>query len=232
MRAYVINLTSRTDRWDACTTQWTFKSIPLHRIEAVESSSIPKEETEFLPTQVVANWQSQCRTFREFLSTSESHALVLEDDFMLGGIELTKYVNYFQSGNFDFLQLGYLNNSLGDRFNVFAVNMRDLILKLLNRVAKRFSKMRGLLQKLLVSEQSHIPFSIVMNDPRAGSHAYLISREFAENMLLINKPTFLATDGLFIAIGNLRFLKMGRLRKNLVKQSDSPSSITSRFIER
>jgi len=230
MQAYVINLSVRTDRWDSVLSQWRFETIPLNRVEAIDSDSIPRTQTVFLPAPVVANWRSQCQAYREFLSTNDSHALILEDDFLLRRINLSSVIKQFQSQNFDFLQLGYLNNSYSDYFYVWISNLRDLSLKILNRTTASNFFLRQPSKKLLVSEQAQVPFSIVLNDARAGAHAYLISRKFAEFMLTINEPTFLATDGLFIAIANLRFLKMGRLRSNWVRQSDSPSSITSRFI--
>ena len=230
MQAYVINLNVRTDRWDSVLSQWRFQTIPLNRIEAIDSNSISRAEASFLPPPVVANWRSQCLAYREFLSTNDSHALILEDDFMLGKIKLSLAIMEFQSQNFDFLQLGYLYNSYSDYFNIWISNFRDLNLKILNRTSAGNPFLRESSKKMLVSEQAQVPFSVVLNDARAGSHAYLISRKFAEFMLTINEPTFLATDGLFIAIANLRFLKMGRLRSNSVKQSNSPSSITSRFI--
>lgn len=231
MKAYVINLNARTDRWESVLSQWTFREIPLIRIEGIDSKSIPSTQNEFLPSAVVANWQSQCRAYSEFLSTSDSHALILEDDFLLGKLNLNLVTGQRDFEDFDFLQLGYLNNSNSDIFNVKIVNVRDLALKVLSWATSKYLKQSKVTQKLLLSEQYGIPFSIVLNDARAGSHAYLISRKFAEAMLKINIPTFLATDGLFISIANLRFLKMGRLRKNSIKQSNSPSSITSRFIQ-
>lgn len=231
MQAYVINLNARTDRWGSVQRQWEKQDIPLTRIEAIESNSISLDKRIFLPAPVVANWHSQKLVFSEFLATSESFALVFEDDFLIRNTNLQKIAMKFEAHEFDFLQLGFLRNSYLDYLNVLITNLRDLFLKLLNRASNNFGVLRSFSRRLLVAEQTRVPFSIVLNDARAGSHAYLISRKFAETMLSVNEPAFLATDGLFIAIANLRFLKMGRMRSNLIRQSNSPSSITSRFIE-
>jgi len=228
MKAYVINLKSRTDRWESVTKQWANRPEVLVRIDAVNSDSISNAQTHFLPNPVVANWLSQCKAFKEFLSTDDQYALILEDDFLLSRIDLGDCLDLVKVGRLDFLQLGYLYNSYSDFLFIKITNFRDLILKLLNRCSKDF-KMR-FSNRLLVKEQSGVDFRIVLNSAGAGSHAYIISRKFAEEMLQINDPVFLAADGLFIAIANLRFLKMGRLRVNKVRQSNSPSSITKRFV--
>ena len=228
MKAYVINLESRTDRWESVGKQWADRPEVLVRIDAVNSISISSAQTQFLPNPVVANWLSQCKAFREFLRTDDQYALILEDDFLLSKIELGNCLDLVKVGRLDFLQLGYLYNSYSDFLFIKITNFRDLILKLINRGSKHF-RMR-FSNRLLVREQSDVNFRIVLNSAGAGSHAYIISRKFAEEMLQINDPVFLAADGLFIAIANLRFLKMGRLRVNRVKQSNSPSSITKRFV--
>lgn len=230
MQAYVINLSARTDRWEAVLSQWNLDPLPLNRIEAVASQSIPLSETFFLPAPVVANWMSQCKTYRKFLTSTDSHALILEDDFLIGSTDLNKIRDICMTHEFDFLQLGYLRNSILDVFNVRFTNIRDVILKFINSASRKGLLPKFLNNKLLVLEQIGIPYSVVLNDARAGSHAYIISRKFAEKMLTLNQPTFLPTDALFMAISNLRFLRMGRLRKNRIRQSNSPSSITSRFI--
>jgi GR25 family glycosyltransferase involved in LPS biosynthesis len=228
MKAYVINLHDRVDRWHSVTNQWNSKTHVLVRVDAVKSSDIPTSLTDFLPTPVVANWESQCKAFREFLSTDDQYALILEDDFLLNNANISRMLKLTDDAGLDFLQLGYLYNSTIDFLLIKAINFRDLLLKSLSKISLKFKS--GLSQRLLLKEQEVVSFKIVMNHAGAGSHAYIISRKFAEEMLKINHPTFLAADGLFIAISGLRFLKMGRLRKNLVKQSNSPSSITERFI--
>ena len=228
MKAYVINLGSRSDRWESVSKQWTGRTEVLVRIDAVNSTSISSSQTHFLPDPVVANWFSQCKAFREFLSTNDQYALILEDDFLLSKVDLGECLDLVKVGHLDFLQLGYLYNSYSELLCIKLTNLRDFILKVLNRGLKNFKSKFS--NRLLVREQTDINFKIVLNNAGAGSHAYIISRKFAEEMLKINDPVFLAADGLFIAIADLRFLKMGRLRANRVRQSKSPSSITKRFV--
>jgi GR25 family glycosyltransferase involved in LPS biosynthesis len=194
----------------------------------VHSNSILESDSKYLPPQVVANWRSQCKVFSEFLISTDPYALVLEDDFIIGDLDLKLCLLKMQNSNLDFLQLGYLYNSPLDFFWIKSINIRDALLKSLSylsiKMKSRFST------KLLLQEQRQLNFSVVLNHAGAGSHAYIVSRKFAEEMLVINNPVFLAADGLYIAISNLRFLKMGRLRRNKVKQSNSPSSITKRFV--
>jgi GR25 family glycosyltransferase involved in LPS biosynthesis len=228
MKAYVINLDIRADRWDSVVKQWENRNEALIRVSAVESNSISESQSKYLPPQVVANWMSQRKVFSDFLSTNDSYAIILEDDFVLGDTDLNRYFEIMKNSKLDFLQLGYLYNSLLDFIWIKAINLRDVLLKSLSFFAFKLDS--PLSAKLLLKEQKQVNFQIVLNHAGAGSHAYIVSRKFAEEMLVINTPVFLAADGLFIAISNLRFLKMGRLRSNRVKQSNSPSSITKRFV--
>lgn len=228
MKAYVINLRNRVDRWQAVSNQWGARSQTLIRVDAVNSADVLPSQTEFLPTPVVANWMSQCKVYREFLDSNDQYALVLEDDCILGDADLTLLQNLAEACDLDFLQLGYLYNSSIDYFMIKATNLRDFSLKILSGISSKLKSKYS--QRLLLKEQEDIKFSIVLNHAGAGSHAYIVSRKFAEEMLKLNSPMFLATDGLFIAIAGLRFLRMGRLRRNLIKQSNSPSSITKRFV--
>jgi GR25 family glycosyltransferase involved in LPS biosynthesis len=228
MKAYVINLDTRADRWDSVVKQWENRTETLIRVSAVESSSILESHSKYLPPQVVANWKSQCKVFSEFLSSKDLYALVLEDDFILGDTDLNGCLEVMQNSKLDFLQLGYLYNSPLDFIWIKAINLQDVLLKFLSFFA--FKLASPLSSRILLKEQKQVDFGIVLNHAGAGSHAYIVSRKFAEEMLVINTPVFLAADGLFIAISNLRFLKMGRLRRNRVKQSNSPSSITKRFV--
>jgi GR25 family glycosyltransferase involved in LPS biosynthesis len=228
MKAYVINLKSRSDRWKSVTDQWSTQKLSLIRIDAVDANSISCDLTHFLPNPVVANWLSQREAFKAFLQSEDHFALILEDDFVLKYVDLDECLDLVKRGSLDFLQLGYLYNSYTDFLLIKMANLRDFTLKILNKVLINFSG--SFANKLLIREQSNLSFKVVLNHAGSGSHAYIISRKFAEEMLQINTPVFLAADGLFISIANLRFLRMGRLRANRVRQSNSPSSITKRFV--
>lgn len=232
MNAYVINLKDRTDRWGSVVAQRHRIPFTLIRVEAVNSGTIESSHNSLLPPPVIANWKSQCLVYESFLESDDEYAFVFEDDFVLRKVKLEKCLNLVKSCNMDFLQLGYLNNSVDDLINAKISNFKDLLFKALLLIFKLpfVPSSKFFASKLLIREQEKIHYSIVLNEVRAGTHAYIVSRRFAETMLSINKPIFLAADGLFIAIAGLRFLKMGRLRRNMVRQSASPSSITSRFI--
>jgi GR25 family glycosyltransferase involved in LPS biosynthesis len=131
MKAYVINLESRTDRWESVVKQWANRPEVLVRIDAVNSISISSAQTQFLPEPVVANWFSQCKAFREFLSTDDQYALIFEDDFLLSKVDLADCLDLIKVGRLDFLQLGYLYNSYSEFLFIKITNFRDLTLKLL-----------------------------------------------------------------------------------------------------
>jgi GR25 family glycosyltransferase involved in LPS biosynthesis len=225
MKAYVINLDSRPDRWSSVLRQWESQNIELIRMGAIDATQVTDQEAKYLSKPVVANWLSQCQVYREFLGSEDDFALILEDDFLIDHADFAKYLKLTKKCNFDFLQLGYLLNSRRDFLDVKFSNLCDLLLKVLNKFSTRISMDSNFFRKKLITEQTGIDFKIVLRDARAGSHAYIISRKFATAMLELNSPVFIATDGLFMAIASLRYLRMGRLRKNVIRQSDSPSSI-------
>jgi GR25 family glycosyltransferase involved in LPS biosynthesis len=224
MDAFIINLKQRTDRWDDCMKQKALLNANLIRVEAISSMSSHVEMEEFAAPGVAATWKSHQKAMKEFLGTEQSFALILEDDFVVRKKLSEEIYVFMERKNYDFLQLGYLTPHYLDFIAVKIWNLQDLVLKIFAKIHK--NKFFG---KHLIYEQQGIPYSIVLNDIRAGGHAYIISRRFAEACQQMNNPVFLSTDGMFMALGVSRNFKTGRLRRSMFKQSNSPSSVLKRF---
>lgn len=231
MKAYVINLEARTDRWRDAEKQAHFFPKGLTRVLAIEASSIPASEMIYLPSGVVATWKSHLFAYRRFLQDSaDSHCLILEDDFIIK--DSKEFVRSLDlSSGFDFLQLGFLTPHPSDYVYRVVWDLQSVALRVLSSISTfPFVKNQGIMRSRSLLENAKRPRKTVLHDIHAGGHAYVISRDFATGALGINNPVFLSTDGVFMSLAKSRAFKMGRVRKSLVGQSNSPSSVSARFI--
>jgi GR25 family glycosyltransferase involved in LPS biosynthesis len=230
MKAYVINLESRADRWNSVLAQSLKLELEIVRIDALPISSISEEKEGFVASGVAAIWLSHQKAMSIFLESGDTHGLILEDDFLIEKNFAHKLANISNFVNFDFIQIGYLKTSPFDAIACHVANVVDWLLK-----ALAFSFKIGLLRnariskKLLVREQVGIPAWLIVNDIRAGGHAYVVSRKFAAAAQNMNIPIFISSDGYFMALGKMRSFLMYRLGRSLVSQSNSPTSVTDRF---
>jgi GR25 family glycosyltransferase involved in LPS biosynthesis len=230
MKAYIINLESRADRWNSVLAQSLKLELEIVRIDALSISSISEEKEGFVTPGVAATWLSHQKAMSIFLESGDAHGLILEDDFLTEKNFAHKLANISNFVNFDFIQIGYLKTSPFDAMACYIANVVDWLLK-----ALAFSFKIGLLRnariskKLLVREQIGIPAWLIVNDIRAGGHAYVVSRKFAAAAQNMNIPIFISSDGYFMALGKMRSFLMYRLGRSLVSQSNSPTSVTDRF---
>lgn len=231
MRAYVINLDSRPDRWSSVLCEESRLGVEILRVPAISSDQIPESSGSFVTPTVNACWLSHQKAAQLFLASSEDYGLILEDDFLLEANFTLDHLKAAKENGLDFLQLGFLKTSLGVLISIAAQNAWNTCLRTLGYVSSRVSTFKHFEEKVLIRERRGIPRHLIMNDIRAGAHAYIVSRKFAEFMTQINQPTALSTDALFISLGPMRTLRMARLRQSTIAQSDSPTSITSRFSE-
>ena len=231
MQLYVLNLANRNDRWASVKHQSEVYGFSFTRIDAVDMASLDARFCDFMPPGVVATWKSHQLAFSRLLESSDDLCLIFEDDFVLNG-KSKRIIESIarESVDFDFLQVGFLVTSFFEKFDVFFHNLVDLSKKILCVVSTRYNKFSFYSKKLSVREQTNVPTKIVLNDIRAGGHAYMVSRRFAQAGLEMNHPVFFSTDGVYMALGKSRAFKMGRFRKSLVSQSDSPTSVVKRFI--
>jgi GR25 family glycosyltransferase involved in LPS biosynthesis len=226
IKGFVINLDNRSDRWHEASSQFPKFSFELVRISAVNGSDIEMEE-QFVPCGVAATWRSHQRAMKAHLHSEALYGLVLEDDFVIKR-DTTKILNYIMEiSDFDLVQIGYLSPSLLRRGIRYVIGLRDLSLKLLQRV-HAITQLK-FLNKLVILEQKSIPVGLVLNDIQAGGQAYIVSRKFSEAAQFMNNPSFLSADGMLMALSETRTFKIGRTRYNFIRQSVSISSVQQRF---
>lgn len=202
--------------------------FPITKIAGVSPQMLDVNRQAFLDPPVEACFESHMRALRKFIDSGEEFALILEDDFLVPDSLSSVDLDLVKIFNFDFLQIGFLRTTIFQSISISNKNFFDLFYKfgatlIRLRLSPQFLKMKHLFQ-----EQIGVPRKIVLSDIRPGAHAYVVSRKFALAMQHINSPVFLSVDGLYIALGQMKLFKMGRLRTNLVKQSGSSSSILIR----
>mgnify|MGYP000111209627 CR=1 FL=1 len=215
MRAYVINLARRPDRLsrikvrlDQCCIKWTVISA----IDAEDLGQLPPG-TLVTPAEA-ACWLSHQRMFEHFLSTEEDFGLALEDDAVPDPslpwpLVLTELQDFMSQTPLDYLQIGTVG------------------------VAYRSALWRRLAGPL-ASHSAHCTarvanrkLGVILGASSAGTHAYIFSRAFAQNVIHLNNPVWVGADGFYDRLATAmrlsRVLKMGRLIENLAVQESRAS---------
>ena len=137
---------------------------------------------------------------------------------MLQKIELTDW---------DIIQIGFLTHDSKEWISIQLQNVEALLFNFISKVSARlWPENMGLNKKLRVGRARQVPSSFVPDDLRAGAHAYIISERYARIMLNEHSDQrVLTSDGLLIATNWTKPFKTLRLRKSLVRQIASESSI-------
>ena len=231
MQVYIINLDERKDRWLSAESQLYSSHLNFQRVSAIQGSVISDDTR--CTSGVTAIWKSHRKAMEVFLASPNEFALIFEDDFIVKSWDrLESIIQKSLLCEFDFVQIGYLRTSPFNSVSIFTQNSQDFLLKCLALLSTiPVLKKREFFSRLLIQEQLGIPLEFVLNDIRAGAHCYLINRKFAEFALGINMPIFLSTDLLYMSLGHMRSLSMSRVRRNVVTQSSSPSSVSERFLK-
>ena len=225
--AYVINLESRPDRWESVLSQTQNLGLDVVKVVAFDSLDIDPSIERYVPPGVAATWKSHQLAMSQMLASESSHGLILEDDFLVKR-DISKIVAQVEStGEYDLIQIGFLSPSLTRRFIRHIIGIRDVTLKLLLKCDKFLNI--GFSKKLIIREQSDVPFAFVLNDIQAGGHAYMVSRRFCEAAQFMNIPAYLSADGMLMALSETRTFRVARTRRNFIKQSDSITSVQERF---
>jgi GR25 family glycosyltransferase involved in LPS biosynthesis len=230
MTAFVINLMVRSDRWRSVEKQRALLGIPIQRVEAINQDSVDPNSLQLAAKGVAATWLSHRKAAAEFLETDSNFGMILEDDFQLSSsfrIPSTQLLSELEA---DFVQLGYLRVTPWESFDLNIANIRDRVLRTLNSVSNKNGTSRALFQnRLLIRERSGVPSSLIPTDIRPGGHCYIISRKMASAMQELNNPIIFSADELFVSISKMRAFRMFRVRKSIVSQSNSPTSVDVRF---
>ncbi len=229
--AFLINLDRRPDRWLEFNQSSSSLDIPIERFSAVDGQDLPESELRS-PSPVAACWMSHQEVARKFLESEAEYCLVLEDDLALTEESINALNQLWEKKleDLDLLQIGFCvsNNQLSNR--VIYNRQRHIV-----NILWRFKLLSApLTQRLLeniygykISYLENLNFPVAVNTFELGTHAYLISRRFAEMISSFNYPVYLPADLAMMEIVNTGEFRSFRLIQSLINQSASPSSISN-----
>jgi GR25 family glycosyltransferase involved in LPS biosynthesis len=228
-QGYVINLDSARDRLDSFLLLSTKYNRVTQRVEAVSTINSDLSGNRYVSESVAACWESHRKVFRLFLETNFDYALIQEDDSIMKGVNLQKIVHAMSSNDIDFIQIGFLYGTFGRKIEIFGKNLWHFLLYSLKFASKKISPRSDLILRPTLREiLSDHPF-LVPADIRAGTHAYVVSRHFARNVLEMNSPIVLAADDFYMALSRMRSFAMYRFFCSRADQGSWESSVVPKM---
>jgi len=219
---FVINLQDRFDRWQDCLAQSHKVKFPLERVDAVKPQEV--KSVFFTTANIAACWESHKKVMLQLIESENDFALILEDDFFISNRILNFDLEEFKNTGLDFLQLGFLKTTWREMLYIAIENIYDRFVRLYGRIESMFFR-SPVSRKQLVRDRAGLSSNFIFADVRPGAHAYIINRQAALYFTQLNNPIFLSTDDLYMATAPMRGIRMARLRKSVVSQSGSASSI-------
>lgn len=227
---YVINIDSSEDRFTHFSRLNTRYGREVQRVSAVTPTNTDLSQAIYVSRSVAACWESHLKVLRLFLQSDNNFAFVQEDDSILKKFELNNYVDFMKNNSIDFIQVGYLYGTIGRRIEILGKNLLHISLLTLKMIFSCLHPSSSINDKVLVREIFTNRTDLVPADVRAGTHAYLISRHFAEHVIQMNKPIFLAADDYFMALSRMRSFSMYRLLKSKARQGSWTSTVVPNVV--
>jgi len=172
VKAYWINLDSRTDRAFNSKSQLEVFQIPSVRVPAFSREQIghlENCENQMYFKGIVACRKSHFQAMELFLESLEDFCLILEDDFKFSsnknGLNLSELATRMESMNIGLLQIGYTERG-------YSINryMSEAIKMLKSQIFYLFGK-------------QHLSSSVAEGF-FPGAFAYIVNREIAQELLL------------------------------------------------
>lgn len=227
----VINLEKDIEKKQKC--EIALRDIEFKFISGIDGANLSLSSSSLVTAPIEAIWQSHKSALKDFLLTDKTFCLVLEDDFQIGNyLLLEKRIRQICESQLDLVQIGWLTTGLDIRFQRFYEGFIYFLFRNLAN-ASRFNKNlhSKLSLKMRPKRASSVPKFAIPDSFLPGAHAYVVSRKFAEHILLLNSPTFLATDDFYMAISKMRSFSTCRARKSLVAQNGISGVGTNRFTQ-
>lgn len=228
----VINVEKRVERRENMEKRLSEKSIQHEFVKAIEPSSFPIDTKLYLTETAEAVWRSHLECLK-LASKNPVPTLILEDDAVLD-FDLNYLNNCVQlmvQHNIHFLQIGHLKINIAESSSILVRNLYSYFTK--NALASKFFTFFGFKEVSRAKSQvwrKSLPNAFVVNDIRYGAHCYLVSPDFAREVISLNSPAFLPADDFYVALGHSKTYRMIRLLKSHSSQDGTPSSFTKRFL--
>lgn len=210
MKIFVINLKRRPDRKVRMASQLRRLGLIPIWIDGVDGcSGTPMPRGTLVNCGHYGCFMSHVRVLNAFLDGTESYAMVMEDDAVLSPsldwkLFLADLPDLMSREALDFLQLGFITH-LSKR--TLRWRVRDLLVGHRDK-GKVLSETLG--------------FRYHCGLARPGTHAYVISRDFASKVRFLNQPVWVGADGFYERLATASkahgYLTMGCLTRSLAEQ--------------
>ncbi len=229
MQLYVINLATEKERWESSKKEAARLGLKMRRIDAVNAKLLAKPA--YVSPGVAAAWNSHINAMRLFLQSDAQYVLIAEDDFHVENDK--KFQTILENQlflNMDLVQLGFLKPGIDTHIKVLIANFDQTIFHILGKISltRPFSGCRfG--NRMRVKDSHSIPHGFVSDDCQPGAHCYIVSRNFANEIIQMNEPQFLSIDDFYCALSKMRTFKMIRLKRSVVVQKPLQAWQGARF---
>lgn len=228
----IVSLDTDVLRRESCKSQlfgWNYRFIP-----ALDGRSKNKSNDGLVTAPVEAIWQSHNLALREFLATDSRYCLVLEDDFAIKNPKkFENLMSVLLVEDFDLAQVGWLTTGLDIAFLRFYEGSLYTVCRVLNQLSRYSARLGKVLEtKLRPRRCGQVPPYSIPDSFFPGAHAYVVSRDFADAVLSLNNPIFLATDDFYSALSKMRSFNVFRTRKSFIGQKGDSSVGANRFTRR
>lgn len=231
MKTYLINLIGRTDRYHTSKKELSKIQLDFERIDAISTNSILLKSPQFVSLGVEACWESHKLCYESLLNSDEEYALICEDDIEILNANLVlKTIRWAIENKVDIVQIGFLVHGLKNRFLYIHGTLEMIFFKVLYLATTSLPWAHSKITlRLRVASYGKTPVTYIPDSFFPGTHCYLISRNAARKILLLNNPQFLSADEFFISLSGMRAFSIFRNRKSAVGQNKSEPSIQDRF---
>lgn len=229
--AFLINLDRRKDRWSAFEKNSVNLNFEIKRFTAVDALELNDSDL-YSPPPVAACWMSHQEVAKKFLETHATHCLVLEDDveFSAESKKILNSIWHKDLTGIDVLQIGFCvhKNRLANRNNYSFQVILIRFLSTLNILQTyNIQKFLNVLYGYSFEKKQTLGLETASMTFELGTHAYIMSRDFAKAIVEFNRPVYLPADlAMMELVGSQKF-QAHRALRNIVSQGTSPSSIAN-----
>jgi GR25 family glycosyltransferase involved in LPS biosynthesis len=227
VRAYLINLDSRTDRLTETAPQLQQLALDFTRVSAIKASEITAANN-MLSAAQYACWQSHLQAMKQIVASGTPFGIISEDDIQIIDYKrLQKLLNSPILNRIDLLQIGWIRSGFKERLMIKLINLESslfTLIAILGKLSPFIQYKYG--SRLRVLRAGYVSsFKFICDDFKSGGHFYLISRKLCLEILSLNMVPMIPIDTFFATLALNHKYRIYRLRSSLVAQSNSPSSI-------
>jgi GR25 family glycosyltransferase involved in LPS biosynthesis len=223
----LINLDSRPDRLLESRIEAENADLSFLRIPAVGISDLDDYSADFLSRPAKACLESHLKCYRELIKSGYDFALVLEDDFQIKSRrKFARAISRCDWERFDLIQLGFLYMDFWHQLDIFLKLSKNFVFQTLGLISKcNYTFNLKMQSKLEIRKRNFVPPGFIVDDLRSGSHAYLISKKMAQELLDMSDAIYLPVDGFLGTLQYTNRFRLIRSKSSLVRQRKSLSSI-------